>query len=248
MSNQATHHSDISEREPKMKTVKAGFTLIELMIVVAIIGLLAALAIPNFLKFQARSKQSEAKTNLKSTYTAEKSYYGDKQTYYDKFDVIGAIPEGNNRYQYFLGSGGVETRACGVAPADASAASAICVNGPEGVGTVQSDQKWTNCAAQAVIAVPVSGGVAGADLIAQPAVASAVPAGGCCNAGQCEWVATAYGNIDNDPAIDQWFIGSFQSNAAAGANVSGVSCAGAAGTTGLFAEGEAVNVCNDVNF
>ncbi|HLF86729.1 MAG TPA: prepilin-type N-terminal cleavage/methylation domain-containing protein, partial [Nitrospiria bacterium] len=41
-----------------------GFTLIELMITVAIIGILAVLASASFITFQAKSKQSEAKTNL----------------------------------------------------------------------------------------------------------------------------------------------------------------------------------------
>ena len=62
-----------------------GFTLIELMIVVAIIGILAAIAIPNFIKFQAKSKQSEAKTNLKAIFTAEKSYYGERDAYNNTF-------------------------------------------------------------------------------------------------------------------------------------------------------------------
>ncbi|MGB5197914.1 MAG: prepilin-type N-terminal cleavage/methylation domain-containing protein [Candidatus Deferrimicrobium sp.] len=82
---------------------KKGFTLIELMIVVAIIGILAAIAIPNFLKFQAKSKQSEAKSNLGAIYTGQVSFYGEAN-YYGDFDQINWSPAGNPRYHYALGA------------------------------------------------------------------------------------------------------------------------------------------------
>src|SRR5512139_2488457 len=62
---------------------REGFTLIELMIVVAIIGILAAIAIPNFIKFQLRSKAGEGKVNLAAIRTAEESYFAEAGTYMD---------------------------------------------------------------------------------------------------------------------------------------------------------------------
>jgi len=82
---------------------KKGFTLIELMIVVAIIGILAAIAIPNFLKFQAKSKQSEAKSNLGAIYTGQIAYLGETNNYGD-FTGINWSPSGSPRYHYTLGS------------------------------------------------------------------------------------------------------------------------------------------------
>ena len=65
----------------KLRKKSKGFTLIELMIVVAIIGILAAIAIPNFLRYQAKSKQTEAKANLGAIFTSEVSYMAEYNTY-----------------------------------------------------------------------------------------------------------------------------------------------------------------------
>jgi type IV pilus assembly protein PilA len=76
-----------------------GFTLIELMIVVAIIGILAAIAIPSFLRFQARARQSEVNANLKSLFTGMRTLAKRPAS---QLRVPGFAPERGNRYSYYL--------------------------------------------------------------------------------------------------------------------------------------------------
>jgi prepilin-type N-terminal cleavage/methylation domain-containing protein len=66
----------------KFHKTQKGFTLIELMIVVVIIGILAALAIPRFMRATTKAKQSEAKTLLKQIYTMQQTYKQANDTYW----------------------------------------------------------------------------------------------------------------------------------------------------------------------
>lgn len=65
----------------KMMRKNEGFTLIELMIVIAIIGILAAIAIPQFSAYRTRSYNAAAEADLRNAATAQEAYYVDNQTY-----------------------------------------------------------------------------------------------------------------------------------------------------------------------
>ncbi|MDQ7031446.1 MAG: prepilin-type N-terminal cleavage/methylation domain-containing protein [Desulfonauticus sp.] len=63
------------------KQTEKGFTLIELLIVIAIIGILAAIAIPQFSKYRTRAYNSAALSDLKNFQTEMEAVYGDQQQY-----------------------------------------------------------------------------------------------------------------------------------------------------------------------
>jgi len=75
-----------------------GFSLVELMVVVAIIGVLAAIAVPSINKYLAKARQTEAKTQLSSLYTSEKAFYAEYTAYHGMFGAIGYSPQGELRY------------------------------------------------------------------------------------------------------------------------------------------------------
>jgi len=70
---------------------KKGFTLIELLIVVAIIAILAAIAVPNFLEAQVRSKVSRGRADMRSATTALESYAIDNNAYPPMSDYLSGV-------------------------------------------------------------------------------------------------------------------------------------------------------------
>jgi type IV pilus assembly protein PilA len=164
------------------KKNQTGFSLIELMIVVVIIGILSTIAVPQYQNFQMKAKQSEAKANLGGLYTTEKTFLAEWNQFYADFRALGFDLGGTLNYDVGF--------------------SASHQNGPathpdknfKGKAAVQFNAT-KRCAIAAVGCQmgPSAKAILGTAISAPAALVQTFKAG-------------ANANIDSDAAVDTWYI------------------------------------------
>jgi len=168
---------------------QAGFSLVELMVVVGIIGLLAAIAVPQFSKFQARARQSEAKALMASIFSGEKSFFSEWNVYTASMSNAGVGTTGNKlRY-----NGGV------------SQAGAVCTPAASYPTQAPGDSYVTVFAASNLTASNAAYDTTGA--FAAP---TDITAGQVCNHTTQSFTAMVWGDPNNTAVTpynaDQWSI------------------------------------------
>jgi type IV pilus assembly protein PilA len=157
-------------------------------------GCLAAIAIPNFIRYQARSKQAEVKSNLRMLFTAEKSLFEEEHRYTTDLDELSFSVEGANRYAYFADVHGT-LRDPGV----------HATRGSAGASAIGVDRKRYPDQTRVQVTDVIRPGVPA------PGLTGACPS--------CEITLVAAGNIDADPTLDVWSISSADRTATSGATI-----------------------------
>lgn len=161
-------------------SARKGLAIAALVIPLAllpVVGILAAIAIPNFIRFQARSKQAECKTYLKAAFTGEKSWYAEHDTYSPVIGNVGFVPERGNRYLYLFDLEGDV-----LDPAHPKKG--------EFVGVGPDTQRYANADAEqyrAALPLGVEVGLKG-------------------QCPDCSITVACVGNVDNDATLDVWSV------------------------------------------
>ena len=173
----------------KMKKVGVkGFSLVELMVVVAIIGILAAVAIPNFQRFQRKARQSEARSLLGGIFTAQQSFRAEWEEYTTDLVLAGFQPSGQLGYHAGFGPG-VEEQSDNYDDAEARGA----------VAFAQDDSR--NSTREAAVCAAPNCDTMALRVCDEPAGSLDNPGGGA----DPEFTATACGNLGGANE-DQWSI------------------------------------------
>ena len=201
-----------------------GFTLIELMIVVSIIGVLASIAIPSFVRFQARARQAEVSTNLKALFTSMRTLQRKPPM---DIHASGFAPERGNRYSYHLENGCSAFESRGGLEAEPNNPD-TCI-GADSFRHAGFPDTFTPV-------VPTLASWEGAD------AAMAGDAGLYGTDDEWDFIAIAAGNVDNDvdDGADTWLIASADGEAEA-------ACPSSGGVAQPVSSGEPFNSNNDVN-
>ncbi|MDF1564485.1 MAG: hypothetical protein P1V51_15680 [Deltaproteobacteria bacterium] len=150
-------------------------------------GFLLVIALPNFMHFCARSKQSEAKSNLKSLWLAQLVHPREFGRFDDDLERIGFSPERGNRYAYFGSAiGPVQYRLEGDRP-------------PRGAHTIVSVDTFKYVTKEALPSLGASGCpiTTGFDPEGRP-----IDLGASGEGDEARYLAYAIGDLDNDPAYD----------------------------------------------
>lgn len=92
-------YSNLKIQKTNSNANSFGFSLIELLVVVAVIGLLATVAVPNYQHFQGKAQQSEAKSSLASMYQIQEVFFSEWYTYRGDWTMTGYNPVGKLRYR-----------------------------------------------------------------------------------------------------------------------------------------------------
>jgi prepilin-type N-terminal cleavage/methylation domain-containing protein len=127
-----------------------GFTLIELLIVVVIIGILAAIAIPQFASTKEKAFDAAAKSDLRNMMTAQEAYFSDFQAYTTVTVASGgsASINGTNDFQASTGvalGATAATDGFSATAAHSSSSETWCINTSAGATTVGKILKATSC-------------------------------------------------------------------------------------------------------